>query len=259
MENQKTIEELVAEVDAEFAAEAEQSVTEENPTEEGDGVSEEETQELSESESQAPEENQETEVNVEEQITEDAVDHKKNEAFKNMRLERDKYAESDKFLEDLAASYGLTKDQLVERFKNDQAKKEAEESGMTPEQYKEMQDMKTRLAEVETSKQREVFNIKAEGFAQKHSLNQEQMVNLFTEAGKLGLDVLSNPDLLEFVYKATNYEAAIEQGRQQQLADSKRRRETSTGNTGLRGQETIITQEEQWDREIDELMKTLNI
>ena len=185
--------------------------------------------------------------------------HKRNEAFRRLREERDQLAESERFLNDLAKQYGLTKDQLIERFEKDQIKKEAEEQGLTEDQVRKMRDMERQLQEVEEEKNREVFNIKAEALSNKYNLNEGQMIRLFEEAATMGIDVLKNPNLLEFAYRAVNYEKAIDEGRQKQLETTKKRSKTSTGTTGTRGREPVVTDDEQWDKEIDELLKDLNI
>ena len=185
--------------------------------------------------------------------------HKRNEAFRRLREERDQLAESEAFLQDLAKQYGLSKEQLIERFEKDQIKKEAEEQGLTEAQVRKMRDMERKLQEVEETKNREVFNIKADALASKYKLNEGQMIRLFEESAKMGLDVLTNPDLLEFAYRAVNYEKAIDEGRQKQLETTKKRSKTSTGSTGTKGREPIVTDDEQWDNEIDALLKDLNI
>ena len=58
---------------------------------------------------------------------------------RTLREERDKLAESDKFLNELATQYGLSKEELIKRYKDEANKKQAEKEGMTPEQYKKMQ------------------------------------------------------------------------------------------------------------------------
>jgi hypothetical protein len=185
--------------------------------------------------------------------------HKRNEAFRKLRQERDELAESEKFIKELAKQYGLTKEQLVERFEKDQIKKEAEEQGLTEAQVRKMREMETKLQAVEEEKNREVFNIKADALSNKYKLSEGQMITLFEEAAKMGLDIIKNPNLLEFAYKAVNYENAIDKGRQKQLETTKKRSKTSTGQTGTKGREPVVTDDEQWDQEIDSLLKELHI
>lgn len=185
--------------------------------------------------------------------------HKRNEAFRKLRQERDDLAESEKFIKELAKQYGLTKEQLVERFEKDQIKKEAEEQGLTEAQVRKMREMEAKLQQVEETKDREVFNIKADALSTKYKLSEGQMITLFEEAAKMGLDIIKNPNLLEFAYRAVNYDEAINKGRQKQLETTKKRSKTSTGATGTKGREPVITDDEQWDQEIDSLLKDLNL
>lgn len=270
MEQQKgfDIDSIVEELDQEFATEAEdqpeesveepeEEVVEEIEDDEEEVLEEDEVEEDLEEEDEYYDDEEEDDEELQALQSDDV--HKRNEAFRKLREERDKLAESEAFLQDLAKQYGLTKEQLIDRFEKDQIKKEAEEQGLTETQVRKMKDMERKLQEVEEAKNREVFNIKADALATKYKLSEGQMITLFEEAAKLGLDVLSNPNLLEFAYRAVNYEKAIDEGRQKQLETTKKRSKTSTGSTGTKGREPVVTDEEQWDKEIDELLKDLNI
>jgi hypothetical protein len=83
------------------------------------------------------------------------------------------------------------------------------------------------------------------------------MMNLFSEAQKLKIDILSNPDLLEFAYKAVNYEKALEMGKQKQLEISKKRRSTSVGKPSSGTNVDLSGVDE--DKEIENYLKDLNI
>jgi hypothetical protein len=249
MENQKgfDINAIVEELEQEYLTEAE-----DQPEESVEEPEEELEEEVLEDEEVDEEPEKELAVN------DDDV-HKRNEAFKKLRQERDQLAQSDKFLADLAKQYGMSKEQLIARFQEDQIKRQAKEQGIPEEQVRKMQEMEKRLQQVEESKQREVFNIKAEALATKYNLGEQEMVKIFQESANLGLDIIRNPELLEFAYKAVNYENAIDKGRQKQLETSKKRKATSTGATGTKGREPIVTDDEQWDKEIDSLLKDLNL
>ena len=258
MEQQKgfDINAIVEELDQEFAAEAEDQ-PEESVEEPEEDIEEEvlEEEEVLDDEEEAEEELDEEE---EPAINDDDV-HKRNEAFKQLRKERDKLAASDKFLEDLAKQYNMSKEQLMQRFQEDQLKKQAKEQGIPEDQLRKMQEMERRIQEVETAKQREVFNIKAEALSTKYNLGEKEMIQIFEESARLGLDITRNPDLLEFAYRAVNYDNAVNEGRQKQLETTKKRKATSTGQTGTKGREPVMTDNEQWDKEIDSLLKDLNL
>ena len=254
MEQQKgfDINAIVEELDQEFAAEAEDQPEEsvEEPEVEEEVLEEEEV--LDEEEAEEEPEEEQPSIN-------DEDEHKRNEAFKRLREEREYFAQSDQFLTDLAAQYGLTKEQLMQRVQADRLKKQAQKEGIPESQLQKMQSMEQRLAEIEEAKNREIFNIKADTFAQRYELDEKGMLNLFEEAANMGLNVLENPDLLEVVYRAVNYDSAVDKGRQKQLETSKKRRSTSAGSTGTKGRQPVTTDEEQWDKEIDSLLKDLNL
>ena len=76
---------------------------------------------------------------------------------------------------------------------------------------------------------------------------------MFATASEMGIQITENPELLEFVYKAMNYDNALERGRQKQLETSKKRKTTATGRTGTRGAQ--INSDDGWDKEIEAILR----
>jgi hypothetical protein len=224
------------------------------PTTEEQVETPEQTEELPAETQPAEEPTVEAEETSSEPINDPDV-HKRNEAFKKLREEKEKLEQSDKFLADLASQYGLTKDELVEKFKNDRVKKEAEKQGIPIEQFKRMQQLEQ---EVQTIKQRysqETFNYEADRLVQKYNIPANQVDGLFQQIGALGIDVLSNPKLLEVAYKALNYDVALQKGRQAQLEETKKRRETTASpSLGTKGT-NVDTSSTDMDNEIDAFLK----
>lgn len=265
MQKQFDVNQLVAELDEEFAEPTPEAKVEEvedtsdpawDDTEEPEGDAEEPLEE----EPEEPEVEQEDEEAPEPQEEIPLVDddlHRRNEAFKNLREERDKLAASDKFLSDLASQYGMTKEQLIQKYSEELTQKQAKEAGVDPKQFKKMQELENKVAEIEAEKNREVFNLKAAQLAEKYKISDKEMMNLFSEAQTLRIDVLSNPNLLEFAYKAVNYEKALELGKQKQLEISKKRRETSVGKPA--SGTNVDTSDVDEEKEIDNYLKELNI
>jgi hypothetical protein len=251
------IEAIEKELDAQFSAEPEAEV--------------ETTEEVSETQEQEPEVQSDPEENVEtvdEDSTEeeeeaeavnDPDEHKRNEAFKNLREERDKLAESDKFLSELAIQYGLTKEELIQRYKDEADKKKAEKEGMTPEQYKKMNDLQKEVEEIKLNRRKEVFNYEAQKVSDKYNLSEKEMVEIFDYAQSSGIAILDNPALIEFAYRAKNYDNALEQGRQQQLQTSKKRRAKSVGQTGTQKSTPTVNPMEAYEKEIDAYLKEKKI
>ena len=253
------IEAIEKELDAQFAAEPEAEPVES-------------TEEVSETQEQEPEVQSDPEENIEtvdedyadyEEEEEDAVndpdEHKRNEAFKNLREERDKLAESDKFLTELATQYGLTKEELIKRYKDEANKKQAEKEGMTPEQYHKMQELQKEVEEIKLNRRKEVFNYEAQKVSDKFNLSEKQMVELFDYAQSNNINILDNPALLEFAYRAKNYDNALEQGRQQQLETSKKRRAKSVGQTGTQKSAPPVDEMASMEAEIDAYLKEKKI
>jgi hypothetical protein len=247
---------LERELEAEFAGttEPEDEVTEE--------VSDAQEQEPEYDDSDYIEDVEEDEVEEEEEEelpVNDSDEHKRNAAFKQLREERDKLAESDKFLADLAAQYGLTKEELVKRYKDEANKKQADKEGMTPEQFKKMQELQKEVEEIKLNRRKETFNYEAQKVSDKYNLTEKQMVELFDYAQKTGVDILNNPALLEFAYRAKNYDNALEQGRQKQLETSKKRRESSVGATGTQKSAPPVDEVSAMEAEIDQYLRQQKI
>jgi hypothetical protein len=255
------IQAIIDELDKEFESAEDQL---DAPVENGEEILEDEFVEDNNEEIEVVSETEEVEEELQEksELVEDINSedvHRRNEAFRRLREERDQLAASESFLNDLAKQYGLTKDQLIERFQEDQLKKEAEQQGIPEPQLRKMKELEKKLAQVEEEKTKEVFNIKADALANKYNLNEPQMLKLFEESAKLGLDIVKNPSLLEFAYRAVNYENAINEGRQKQLETTRKRSSTSTGKTGTSGSEVKISEQEAWDKEIEAYLKDLNL
>ena len=247
---------LEKELDAEFTTEETAPV-------------EEVTEEVSETQEQEPEVYEDSDVEYEveddyeteeeEPAVNDPDEHKRNEAFKQLREERDKLAESDKFLTDLAAQYGLTKEELVKRYKDEANKKQAEKEGMTPEQYKKMQELQKEVEEIKLNRRKETFNYEAQKISDKYQLTEPEMVELFDYAQSNGIAILDNPTLLEFAYRAKNYDNALEQGRQKQLETSKQRRAKSVGQTGTQKSAPPADEMSTMEAEIDAYLREQKI
>jgi hypothetical protein len=252
------IEAIEKELDAQFSAEPEAE-----PVESTEEVSE--TQEQEPEVQSDPEENIETvdedyaDYEEEEEAVNDPDEHKRNEAFKNLREERDKLAESDKFLTELATQYGLTKEELIKRYKDEANKKQAEKEGMTPEQYKKMNDLQKEVEEIKLNRRKEVFNYEAQKVSDKYNLSEKEMVEIFDYAQSSGIAILDNPALIEFAYRAKNYDNALEQGRQQQLQTSKKRRAKSVGQTGTQKSTPTVNPMEAYEKETDAYLKEKKI
>ena len=246
------IDNIVEELDKEFASEAE---SEDSPVEqvEEEPVEEEAEQELDE---ELDDEEEEEDEEVEEEAEEDDEDeelHRRNEAFKRLREERDQYAETDKFLEEIAAEYGLSKQQLIQNWRDETARRRAKNQGITPAQFARQQELEQKVAELELQNRKEIFNIRTQALVDKYNLSEGDVDDMFAQANEMGIDITTNPDLLEFVYKATNYDSALERGRQQQLANSKKRSKTAAGRTGTRGRPT--EESDNWDNEIESILR----
>jgi myosin heavy subunit len=216
-------------------------------------------EEVEETPQEEPQEDEELEE-LEEKPTQD-VDvndpdiHKRNEAFKKLREEKQKLEESDKLLAELAEQYGISKEELITKFKEDKIKKQAEQQGMSVEQYKRLQTLESEVSTIREQYQREAFNFEAERLVRKFNLTEKEVEGVILQISAMGIDLLSNPKLIEPMYKALNYETAVEKGRQAQLAETKKRRESAASPTlGTKGT-NVDTSETDMDGEIDAFLQ----
>jgi hypothetical protein len=247
------IDSIVDELDKEFASEAE---SEDSPVEqvEEEPVEEEAEQEIDEElDDEEEEEDEEVEEEAEEDEEIDEELHRRNEAFKRLREERDQYAETDKFLEEIAAEYGLSKQQLIKNWRDETARRRARNQGITPAQFARQQELEQKVQELELQNRKEIFNVRTQALVDRYELSEDDVDDMFAQANEMGIDITENPDLLEFVYKATNYDSALERGRQQQLKNSKKRSKTAAGRTGTRGRPTEDS--DNWDNEIENILR----
>jgi hypothetical protein len=93
----------------------------------------------------------------------------------------------------------------------------------------------------------------------KYNLSEKQMVELFDYARDTGVDILGNPALIEFAYRAKNYDTALEQGRQKQLETTKKRRQTSVGQTGTQKSAPPVDETQAMEAEIDDYLRSQKI
>jgi hypothetical protein len=130
---------------------------------------------------------------------------------------------------------------------------------MTPEQYKKMNDLQKEVEEIKLNRRKEIFNYEAQKVSDKFNLSEKEMVELFDYASESKIDILNNPALLEFAYRAKNYDNAVEQGRQQQLETSKKRRAKSVGQTGTQKSAPPVDENKAMEDEIEAFLKEKKI
>ena len=130
---------------------------------------------------------------------------------------------------------------------------------MTPEQFQKMQELQKEVEEIKINRRKEIFNYEAQKVSDKFNLSEKQMVELFDYAQSNKIDILENPTLLEFAYRAKNYDTALEQGRQKQLETTKKRRQTSVGQTGTQKSAPPADEVSQMEAEIDAYLREQKI
>jgi len=251
---------LISDLDKEFEqAAVPETQGDEEPVEVLEEQEPDETVEEPSQEEEAPKQEPQEEK-LEENPTQDVGvndpdTHKRNEAFKKLREEKQKLEESDRLLGELATQYGVTKEELIHKFKEDKIKKQAEQQGMSVEQYKRLQTLESEVSTIREQYQKEAFNFEAERLVRKFNLTEKEVEDVILQISAMGVDLLSNPKMLEPLYKSINYDAALQKGRQAQLAETKKRRESTASPTlGTKGT-NVDTSDTDMDNEIDAFLK----
>ena len=137
------------------------------------------------------------------------------------------------------------------------AQRRAKKEGVSPEAFKRQQELERKVQELELEKKKEIFNIRTQAIVDKYNLSESQVDAMFAQASDMGIEITQNPELLEFVYKAMNYDNALEQGRQKQLEISKKRSKTAPGRTGTKGAQ--VNADDSWDNEIENILREQNL
>ena len=253
---------FLSQFDSEFVEDAEPAGEPEGEPEKTAVPEKQDIQETEVEQTDVEPEVEEPEVEAEPSSVEPSVEtvndpdlHKRNEAFKKLREEKEKLEQSDKFLADLATQYGMTKDELMKKFKEERDAKAAQAQGIPVEQYKKVQQLEQEVSTIKQRYAQEAFNYEAERLVQRYNIPADQIQTVFAKIGALGLDVLGNPKLLDVAYKALNYDVALQKGRQAQLQETKKRRETTASPTlGTKGT-NVDTSDTDMDAEIDAFLK----
>lgn len=239
----------------------EDSVEEVDPQQEPEGSSEGTEEEPTDEE--VPEEEQDgsdtgTEQEQQEEKEPDTPP-KEHQGWARLRKERDEYRKYFQFLDDLAKSQGMTVEQLVERVNQMRIKAEAEQRGVDPEVWREIQEMRQENKLIKQQAAQTAYLSRVKEFMVREGLTDKDLESAWAYAAEKGYynDELGVPTLdIEELYFLANRERLVQEqvkkARQKELAEKRRRQKTAPiphgGNAAPQQPSSeVLTDEEFWE------------
>ncbi|QWE49701.1 hypothetical protein [Paenibacillus phage SV21] len=205
-------------------------------SESDDGQSESDEEEVQKVPDLEPEDEEEEPDENQEDVSK-SFNKKQNSAFAEMRRTnkelQEQLAEKGKYvqvLEQLANEKGMSLDSLVEALEERKLEVEAEQKNMPVEALKRMKELEKRTQELEELQIQQRFNQQMHDLVNNYSLSQDDIDEFFKQVEEKGINVLQSD--VETIYKALNFDKllqkTVEEKRQAELAEKKKRQRTST-------------------------------
>lgn len=160
-------------------------------------------------------------------------EHKRNEAFANLRKEAEQNRKYAQLIQELAEANGISPEEVVSRYQESKLKKDAEAQNIPVDVLKRLNDLET---ENKTAKEQAfVQRLEAEigAAAQKFGIAEENLESeveaTFTYAAERGIDLENSNVTFEEVYRLANLdtltERAVKESQQKSLQDKKQRQQ----------------------------------
>jgi len=237
---------------SEFESEWEES------TEEVTG-DDQEVEETDDSQTEEEAETDETETE-EEPNPNDDDEHKRNQAFAELRKQADENRKYAEFISRLAKDSGTTPDEILSRYQERQVEEQAERQGVPVEHLQKLNATETRLSQLEEQLFAERLNNQVEGVLSKYGNDENAVRSTFEYMAQSGIDPRVQQVDFEKLYRAANLDHIIkkevEKSRQQDLSDKKKRQESaSIGN----GTSVSPSKGEMSDEDVDAILAKFDI
>ena len=237
---------------SEFESEWEES------TEEVTG-DDQEVEETDDSQTEEEAETDETETE-EEPNPNDDDEHKRNQAFAELRKQADENRKYAEFISRLAKDSGTTPDEILSRYQERQVEEQAERQGVPVEHLQKLNATETRLSQLEEQLFAERLNNQVEGVLSKYGNDENAVRSTFEYMAQSGIDPRIQQVDFEKLYRAANLDHIIkkevEKSRQQDLSDKKKRQESaSIGN----GTSVSPSKGEMSDEDVDAILAKFDI
>lgn len=203
---------------------------------EQDYIQEQEQDHVQEEQQEEVLEQQQEELEEQEQPRKNSAD----EAFAQLRRERDEFARVAKWVSDLAAQSGMTVEQLMERYEQQRLQKEAESKGVPVEVLQKLQTLENENKTIRDQMNAERFNQQVNETLQKYNGSVENFEKTLQYAMENGLVEALKTGAITFeaAYKLAHMDTLIEEAKQQAVQENllmqkKRQQEASVANGGV--------------------------
>jgi hypothetical protein len=185
---------------------------------------------------ESPEEPEDTEQPEETDPPEDKIhdddQHKRNQAFADMRKkaeENEKYAV---FLKTLAEERGMSPDDILKQYEESKLQKEAEEQNVPVDVLKRLRSLESENSQAKQEAFVSRFETQIEKTMEKYGASEDDVRKTFEYAGQNGIDFENSNVSFEAAYKLAHLdtitEKAVKEAQQKDLS-SKRKRQQDAG------------------------------
>lgn len=190
----------------------------------------------------------------------DDDEHKRNQAFAELRKQADENRKYAEFISRLAKDSGTTPDEILSRYQERQVEEQAERQGVPVEHLQKLNATETRLSQLEEQLFAERLNNQVEGVLSKYGNDENAVRSTFEYMAQSGIDPRVQQVDFEKLYRAANLDHIIkkevEKSRQQDLSDKKKRQESaSIGN----GTSVSPSKGEMSDEDVDAILAKFDI
>lgn len=219
-----------------------------------------EVEETDDSQTEEEAETEEEEQTEEQPNPNDDDEHKRNQAFAELRKQADENKKYAEFISRLAKDSGTTPDEILLRYQERQVEEQAERQGVPVEHLQKLNATETRLSQLEEQLFAERLNNQVEGVLSKYGNDENAVRSTFEYMAQSGIDPRVQQVDFEKLYRAANLDHIIkkevEKSRQQDLSDKKKRQESaSIGN----GTSVSPSKGEMSDEDVDAILAKFDI
>lgn len=219
-----------------------------------------EVEETDDSQTEEEAETEEEEQTEEQPNPNDDDEHKRNQAFAELRKQADENKKYAEFISRLAKDSGTTPDEILSRYQERQVEEQAERQGVPVEHLQKLNATEIRLSQLEEQLFAERLNNQVEGVLSKYGNDENAVRSTFEYMAQSGIDPRVQQVDFEKLYRAANLDHIIkkevEKSRQQDLSDKKKRQESaSIGN----GTSVSPSKGEMSDEDVDAILAKFDI
>lgn len=206
----------------------------------------------------------ETEESDDEEVDEpnpnDEDEHKRNQAFRDLRQQNEEFKKYADFIQRLAEDSGVKPEEILSRYQEKQMEEQAEKQGVPVEHLKKLNDTESRLAQLEEQLFAERFNTQVDSVVAKYGNDENLIKNTFEYMHQAGIDPKVQQIDFEKLYRAANLDSIIEKevakARQTDLENKRKRQDSaSIGN----GTSVSPSSGDISDDFVDEMLKKFDI